>query len=34
MDKEEFVNSKMKLSKEDIIADYYETEEELIKKKK
>ena len=32
MDKEEFINSKIKLSKEDIIEDYYKTEEELIKK--
>ena len=30
MDKEEFINSKMKLSKEDIIYDYYNAEEELI----
>ena len=32
MDKEEFINSKMKLSKEDIICDYYKTEEKLIEK--
>ena len=32
MNKEEFINSKIKLSKEDIIEDYYKTEEELIKK--
>lgn len=32
MDKEEFINSKMKLSKEDIIYDYYNAEEKLIEK--
>lgn len=32
MNKEEFINSKMKLSKEDIIYDYYEVEEKLIEK--
>ena len=32
MNKEEFINSKMKLSKEDIIYDYYNAEEKLIEK--
>lgn len=32
MNKEEFINSKTKLSKEDIIYDYYEVEEKLIEK--
>lgn len=32
MDKEKFINSKMKLSKEDIIYDYYNAEEKLIEK--
>lgn len=32
MNKEEFTNSKMKLSKEDIIYDYYNTEEKLTEK--
>lgn len=31
MNKEEFINSNMKLSKEDIIEDYYKTEEKLVK---
>ncbi len=31
MIKEEFINSKIKLSKKDIIEDYYKTEEKLIK---
>lgn len=31
MNKEKFINSKMKLSKEDIIYDYYNTEEKLVK---
>lgn len=31
MNKEEFINSNMKLSKEDIIEDYYKTEEKLGK---
>ena len=31
MNREEFINSKIKLSKEDIIEDYYKTEEKLIK---
>ena len=31
MNKEEFINSKIKLSKEDIIEDYYKTEENLVK---
>lgn len=32
MNKEEFINSKMKLSKEDIIYNYHEVEEKLIEK--
>lgn len=32
MNKEEFIDSKMKLSKEDIIYDYYKCEEKLIEK--
>lgn len=32
MTKEEFIDSKMKLSKEDIIYDYYKCEEKLIEK--
>lgn len=32
MNKEEFIDSNMKLSKEDIIYNYYETEEKLIEK--
>lgn len=32
MNKEEFINSKMKLAKEDIIYDYYKCEEKLIDK--
>ena len=32
MGKEEFINSKMKLSKEDIIYDYYNAEEKIIEK--
>ena len=32
MEKEKFINSKMELSKEDIIYDYYNAEEELIEK--
>lgn len=32
MTKEEFIDLKMKLSKEDIIYDYYATEEKLIEK--
>ncbi len=31
MNKEEFISSKMRLSKEDIIEDYYKTEENLVK---
>lgn len=31
MNKEEFINSNMKLSKEDMIEDYYKTEEKLVK---
>lgn len=32
MNKEEFIDSNMKLSKEDIIYNYYEVEEKLIEK--
>lgn len=32
MNKEDFIDSKMKLSKEDIIYDYYKCEEKLIEK--
>ena len=31
MNKEEFISSKIKLSKEDIIEDYYKSEENLVK---